>query len=297
MVITAPTTDAPRARPTRRARSQRKTARLVGKYALVSLFALPWVVVPLWLMLVNSFKLEGEAAALSLDLPTEWAITRNYAAVINDGNYFVGLKNTLLIAVPTVLVVLFLGSLGAWGYARSPRGRARFFFYVSALSILLPPAVIPTIYLLDVMRLDGTTLGYALMLIGTRMGAVVFLTTGFIRGMPVDLEEAAAIDGASRWRTYVSVMLPLLRPILFVGAVLLVINVWNDFFFALLMLRGADNATLPLTLYSFASSSFIGIRWNFVFAHVVMTSLPLILVYLFAQRHVLSGLTEGGLKG
>ncbi|WP_432970235.1 carbohydrate ABC transporter permease [Dactylosporangium sp. CA-233914] len=267
------------------------------KYVLLTLFAIPWVVLPLWLMLINSAKREGEAALLSVTLPKEWAVLHNYAAVIRDGDYFTGLRNSLLVAVPTVLAVLLLGSMAAWGYARSTKRRSQLFFYISALSILLPPAVIPTIYLLTTLNLDGSLGGYSLMVVGTRLGSVIFLTTGFIRGMPVELEEAAAIDGASRIRTYFSVMLPLLRPILFVGGVLLVINIWNDFFFALLLLRGSENATLPLTLYSFASSSFVGIKWNLVFAHVVMTSLPLLAVYLVAQRQVLAGLTEGGLKG
>ncbi|MFE5671649.1 carbohydrate ABC transporter permease [Agromyces sp. NPDC056523] len=267
------------------------------RYTLLAIFAIPWVGVPLWLLLVNSFKLEGEASQLSLALPTEWAIGYNYGAVFTEGNYLTGLRNTLLVTVPTVAVVLLLGALAAWGYARSTRRSTQFFFYLCALSILLPPAIIPTIFVLTTMQLDGSLWGYALMQIGTRLGFVIFLTTGFIRGMPIELEEAAEIDGASRIRTFFSVLLPLLRPILFVAAVLLVIGVWNDYFFALLLLRSTENATLPLTLFQFASSSYVGTKWNFVFAHVVMTSLPLVLVYLIGQRQVLAGLTEGGLKG
>ncbi len=271
--------------------------RSVVKYTLVSLFALPWVVVPLWLLVVNSFKGEGEAAQLSLALPSDWSAVANYTAVFQTGNYLVGLKNSLLVAVPTIIVVLLLGSLAAWAYARSPKRSFQFFFYLTCLSILLPPAVIPTIFLLTTMHLDGSVAGYALMMMASRMGIVVFLTTGFIRGLPVELEEAASIDGATRLRTYFSVLLPMLKPILFVGAVMLVIQVWNDFFFALLLLKTSANATLPLTLFSFASASAQSLRWNLVFAHVVLTSLPLVVVYLIAQKRVLAGLTEGGLKG
>ncbi|MFJ4166907.1 carbohydrate ABC transporter permease [Microbacterium sp. NPDC089698] len=279
--------------------SQRSTLRWqsVVKYMLLTLFAVPWVGVPLWLLVVNSFKTVGEASQLTLALPTKWAIAENYTAVFVAGNYLTGLKNSLLVAIPTIIVVLFLGSLAAWAYARSKSKVTQVFFYITALSILLPPAIIPTIYVLSTLHLDGSVWGYALMQMGTRIGGVIFLTTGFVRGLPTDLEEAAAIDGASRMRTYFSVMLPLLRPILFVGAVLLVISVWNDFFFGLLLLRGGDNATLPLTMYSFASSGEHGLNWNLVFAHVVMTSLPLVVAYLFAQRQVLAGLTEGSLKG
>jgi raffinose/stachyose/melibiose transport system permease protein len=269
----------------------------VLKYGLLTLFAVPWVVVPIWMILVNSFKAQGEAARLSLSLPSDWSLVENYRAVFVDGNYMTGLKNSLLVAVPTVAVVLFFGSMAAWAYGRSSRRWTQVFFYITSLSILLPPAVIPTIYLLRSLGLDGGTTGYALMMMGTRMGLVVFLTTGFVRSLPIDLEEAAAIDGASRTRTYFAILLPLLRPILFAGAVLMVIVVWNDFFFGQLLLRTSANATLPLTLYSFASASVSGLSWNLVFAHLVMSSAPLVLVYLVAQRQVLSGLTEGSLKG
>lgn len=267
------------------------------KYGLLTLFAVPWVVVPVWMIVINSFKAEGEAALLSLDLPTNWAIVENYTAVIVQGNYLAGLRNSLLVAVPTVIVILVLGSLASWAYARSKRRSTQVFFYITSLSILLPPAVIPTIFLLNTIQLDGTIAGYALMMMGTRMGLVVFLTTGFVRGLPIELEEAAAIDGASRMRTYFSVLLPMLRSILLVGAVLIVIVVWNDFFFGQLLLKSSANATLPLTLYSFASASVSGLSWNLVFAHLVMTSAPLVILYLVAQRRILSGLTEGGLKG
>lgn len=293
MSTTRPAVD----RRSRRRHAPRGRRHHVLRYTLLTLFAVPWVGVPVWMILVNSFKTEGEAAQLSLALPETWALVENYTAVFATGNYLVGLRNSLLVVVPTVIVILLLGSLGAWGFARSRRVSLQVFFYVTALSILLPPAVIPTIFILRGMQLDGSIVGYALMMMGTKMGLVVFLTTGFVRSLPVELEEAAAIDGASRMRTYFSVLLPMMRSILLVGAVLIVIIVWNDFFFAQLLLKTSANATLPLTLYTFASASVSGLRWNLVFAHLVMTSLPLVIVYLLAQRRILAGLTEGGLKG
>lgn len=267
------------------------------KYFLITVFAIPWVVIPLWLVIVNSFKTPGEAGALSLALPDQWAMVENYTAVFVQGNYLTGLRNSLIVAVPTVAATLLLGAMAAWAYARSRKRSFQFFFYLSALSILLPPAIIPTIYVLSALNLDGSLAGYSLMMVGTRMGVIVFLITGFVRTIPEELEEAAAIDGASRLRIFRSIMLPLLSPTLFVGAVLLVIGVWNDFFFALLLLKTSANATLPLTLYSFASASTTSLNWNLVFAHVAMTSIPLVIVYLLAQKRVLAGLTEGGVKG
>ncbi|WP_320673014.1 carbohydrate ABC transporter permease [Patulibacter defluvii] len=267
------------------------------KYLALSLFAIPWVVLPLWLVVVNAMKSEGEAQELSLGLPRKWAIGDNLSTIVDEGHYLSGLLNSVLITVPVLLVVLLLGSAASWAFARSGARWMKVAFYVTSLSILLPPAIIPSIYLLRQLGVDGTLLGYALVLIGTRMGVVVFLTTGFVRALPTDLEDAASVDGASFLATYRRIVLPLLRPVLLVGAVMLVITVWNDFFFALFLIQGEDSATLPLALYQFASGTVDTLRWNLVFAHVLLTSLPLIVVYLFVQRRVISGLTEGAMKG
>ena len=274
-----------------------RTSRGIARYALLTVFAVPWILVPFWLLLVNSFKTEGDASVLSMSWPHTWNATANYARVITAGQYLTGLKNSAMLAIPTIAAVLLFGSMAAWAYARSKSRSLRFGYYAAALSIVLPPAIIPTVYVLTRLGLNGTQAGYVLAMVGTRLGVVIFLATGFVRALPADFEEAAQLDGAGKWRIYWSVILPLLSPLLFTGAVLLVISVWNDFYFALFLLQGSASATLPLTLYQFASSSVHGMAWNLVFAHVVLTSLPLLISYVLLQRRVLSGLTEGGVIG
>lgn len=267
------------------------------RYAALALFAIPWVVMPLWMVVVNAFKTQGEAQALSLSLPQEWAIGDNFSKVVDDGNYLTGLVNSLLVTIPAIVVVLVLGSMAAWAFARTHQRWLRAAYYLTTLSVLLPPAIIPSIYVLRELSLDGSRVGYALVTIAARLGLVIFLTTGFVRALPEDLEDAAAVDGAGPVQTYRRILLPLLKPILLVGGVILMITIWNDFFFALFLIQGEGSATLPLTLFQFASSTVDTLSWNLVFAHVVLTSLPLVLVYLFVQRRVLSGLTEGAVKG
>ncbi|HTR95445.1 MAG TPA: carbohydrate ABC transporter permease [Trebonia sp.] len=281
----------------RRGTRRRPRLRTGLRYTLLSLFALPWIVVPFWTLLVNSFKSDSESGVLSLGWPKQWSAGANYSTVIHQGTYFAGLENSLLVGVPTILAVLLFGSMAAWAYARSGSRSLRFAYYASSLSILLPPAIIPTVYILTHLGLNGSRAGYMLTIAGTRLGVVIFLATGFIRSLPSDYEEAAQIDGASKWQVYWRMILPLLAPVLFTGGILLVINVWNDFFFALFLLQGQSRATLPLTLFQFASSSLMSVRWNLVFAHVILSSLPLMIVYILLQRRVLSGLTEGGTTG
>ncbi len=268
-----------------------------AKYAALTLFALPWVALPLWVLLVNSWKPDAEAATPSIHLPDTWAVWDNLAIVIEQGQYLTGLKNSLIVVVPVVLAVLLIGSMAAWSYARSKSMSLTVTYFITALSIILPPAVIPTVVLVTKLGLTGSVAGYIFALIGTRVGVIVFLTTGYIKGLPRDYEDAALIDGATRWQTYWMVILPLLRPVLFTAAVMTVINVWNEFFFALYMTKGAANATLPLTLFNFANAGMYGIRWNLVFTHVILTSLPLVFAYVVLQRRIMSGLTEGGVTG
>ncbi|HEY0119395.1 MAG TPA: carbohydrate ABC transporter permease [Cellulomonas sp.] len=267
------------------------------KYVVLSIVAVPWVLVPFWVLLVNSWKTDAEAGTPTMALPRTWAFAANLKTVIDQGHYFIGLKNSLLVAVPVVLGVLLLGSMAAWTYARTTKRSLLVTYYVTALSIILPPAIVPTVVLLTKAHLTGSVAGYILALVGTRIGVIVFLTTGYIRGLPMDFEEAAQLDGANRWQIYWHVILPLVRSVLFTAAVMTVINVWNDFLFALYMIKGTVNSTLPLTLYNFANAGQYGLRWNLVFMHVILTSLPLVIAYVVLQRKVMSGLTEGGVTG
>ena len=210
----------------------------LARYAGLGIFAIPWIVVPIWLVLVNSFKQAGEAAALDLGLPSVWSLVDNYATVLVQGNYPRALTNSLLVSIPTILAVVLIGAAAAWGFGRSRSKVMQFGYYVIALSILIPPSLIPTIYVLRDLHLDGTTLGYILVLVGTRMGVVVFLATGFVRATPTDIEDAACMDGANRLQIFFLIMLPLLAPVVFVGSVILLITVWGDFFFATFLLPG-----------------------------------------------------------
>jgi len=269
----------------------------VVRYTVLSLVALPWVVLPLWMLLVNSFKTQNEASVPTLSWPTTWNAVSNYRTVIVDGMYFTGLANSAVVAIPTIVTILFLGSMAAWSYARSSSLSLRAAYYMSSLSMILPPAIIPTVFILMQMGINGTRQGYYFVLVGTRLGVVVLMATGFARAIPTSLEEAAEIDGASKWGIYWHVILPLLKPVLFTSAIMLCISVWNDFFFALFLLHGESQATLPLMLYKFASTSAHGVVWNLVFANVVLSALPLLLAYVVMQKRVLGGLTEGSVTG
>jgi raffinose/stachyose/melibiose transport system permease protein len=270
-----------------------------ARVAVLSVIALLWVVLPLWMLLVNSAKPLQEASLLELGLPKQWAFWDNYSFVINEGHFFRALVNSLVVVVPTIAVIVVLGAMAAWAYARSRSMTARVAYNITVLSIVLPAAILPTIYELQTLGIDGSRFGYFLVMAGTRMGNVVFLATGFIKSVPRDLEDSASIDGANRMQIFLRIIFPLTVPVLLVGSVILIISTWNEFFFAGFLLQGSDRATLPLALYHFASASADQpvLRWNVIFAHVVLTSIPLVLAYLLVQRRVVPGLSSGAIKG
>ena len=128
------------------------------------------------------------------------------------------------------------------------------------------------------------------------MSIVIFFITGFVRTIPIELEEAARIDGAKPVRIFFTIILPLLRPVIATATILVCLYIWNDVFYAFFVLGGGSTTTLQLNLFQIASSNLYQNNWNLIFAYVVMSSLPLLVVFIFAQRKIISGITGGAVK-
>jgi raffinose/stachyose/melibiose transport system permease protein len=239
---------------------------------------------------VNSLKPLGEANQLGIGLPQQWTAVENYSTVIVDGKVLVGLTNTLLIVVPSVAAIVILGALSAWVFART-RGRAvGLIYYVFISGILIAPAVVTTLLVLQAMRVSGSQLGMILFYIGVSLPFATFLITGFIKTIPVEIEEAARIDGASPFRIFRFIIFPLLRPVVATTAFLALLNIWNDFLYPFIFLSGGDRQTLTMSLYNFVQGHLFTINWNLLFADVVLVNLPLIIGYIFVQRQLVTGL-------
>ena len=264
---------------------------------LLTFVGVVFYLLPLWVVVVTSFKPLGEAIRLDMSLPQDWAIVDNYRTVFIDGRFPLAFANSLFITVTSVTIMILVGSFAAWAFGRSESRMMTVIYYITVFSLLLPTAIVPEIFLMQRLGIDGTRLALILFSIGTRLGLVIFLLTGFVRTVPKSLEEAAVIDGASKFQVFYRVVFPLLRPILFTVGIILVIFIWNDFFGPLFLLRGQSRQTLPLSLLRFSEGSVRQVPWNLSFAHIVLVSVPLILVYVFGQKRILSGLMSGGVKG
>jgi raffinose/stachyose/melibiose transport system permease protein len=283
---------------TRGMRARRSPVRIgsVLLYALMIGLALVVVILPLWIVVVNSLKPLGEANKLGIGLPTTWTAVDNYSTVINQGQVLVGLRNTLLIAIPSVVAIVLIGALSAWVFARVRGRTVGLIYYLFISGILISPAVVTTLLVLQTLGVAGTQIGMILFYVGVSLPFATFLITGFIKTIPVELEEAARIDGASPFKVFRFVILPLLRPVVATTSFLALLNIWNDFLYPFIFLSGGDRQTLTMSLYNFVQGHLFTINWNLLFADVVLVNLPLIIGYIFVQRQLVTGLLGASYK-
>jgi raffinose/stachyose/melibiose transport system permease protein len=263
---------------------------------LVIALALLFIGVPLWLVLATSAKPQGEAVRPDLDPPRDWQPAGNYADAFDQGEMLRGFFNSLLVIVPSVLLVLVLGAAAAWVFARR-RGRLVAAAYAVCISgLLLPPAIITIVLQLRQLGLAGTRPGMIAVYTAMYLSTSIFFMTGFIRAIPYELEEAARMDGAGPPRVFLRIILPLLRPVIATATIMVMLYAWSDVFYAFFVLGGGDAATLPINLYQVASAQLYLNNWHLIFAYVVLMSLPMIAVFVLAQRRIISGITGGAVK-
>lgn len=251
--------------------------------------------VPLWLVVATASKPRAEALNPSLSLPHHWQLFTNIKEVWTQGDIPAAFFGSLLIVVPAVIGVLILGSMAAWILARRATRLTAALYALAISGIVLPPAVVTLVLLLRQLGLAGSAIGMIGVYMGIYMSTVIFFVTGFVRTIPLSLEEAARMDGAGPVTVFVRIVLPLLRPVLATATILVCLYIWNDVFYAFFVVGGRLD-TLPLNLFRVASAGLYLNNWHLIFAYVILMSLPLIAVFAVAQRKIISGITSGAVK-
>lgn len=277
-------------RPTARALA----ARVIQPIAVVALCT-TLVGVPLWTVVVTAGKSQAEALSPNLSPPSSWQLHHNLAEVAVRSEIGPAFLGSLLLLVPSVLAVLVLGSMASWILARRSSRLAAAVYAIGISGIILPPAVVTLVLLLRQLGLAGSALGMVCTYTGMYLSTVIFFVTGFVRTVPESLEEAARIDGAGPVRVFVTIILPLLRPVLATATILISLYVWNDVFYALFIVGGRLD-TLPLNLFAVASAGVHLNNWHLIFSYVLLMSLPLIVLFAVFQRSIISGITSGAVK-
>jgi len=255
-------------------------------------------VIPFLFILVTAAKDRATASRLEFTFPAEWGqLLANLGDVITARNNLmvVAMRNSLLLTVASVTLIVFLSAMV--GYVLQRR-RDRLGAVVSALmlaGLVIPPAIVPTIYVLQSIGLFKTLPGLVLVEVAFLMPFSVLIFRTFVSAIPRELDEAAIIDGATPTMLFLKVMLPLLRPAIITVIVVSSVAVYNDFVNPLYFLPGNDNATVQLTLFNFQSQFNTG--WNLLFADVLLITIPPLIMFIFFQRQIVSGMTAGAVKG
>ena len=263
---------------------------------LLALAAFWWV--PFYFLVIGAVKPEDEVYTTSAsDLPSRVAWSNFRKAWDGTGGTGLGdsMKNSLIITLGAVIVLIVVGSLAAYAISRQPGKLGTGLYLVFALGIIIPfqLGIVPTYIAMRHLHISATYAGMILLHAGLLMPLTVFLYTGFIRTLPRDYEEAAYVDGAGRLLTFTRVIFPLLLPITATVAVLTGVIVWNDFFLQLIFLAGSAKQTVPVAIYSFVGE--YATNWSLIFATVLLSIVPIMFFYVFAQRQLIRGFT-GGIK-
>jgi raffinose/stachyose/melibiose transport system permease protein len=275
-------------------RYTKATALREGIVWLVALLSL----LPFYFLVVTALKPDEELLTTgSSELPSRPTVG-NFTEVLTEGgnnSILLALFHSVVITVGTIVGLVLFGSLAAYVLARTTRRWGTITFYLFLVAIILPTqlGLIPLYIGARELGLVGSMWGMIILYVGTLMPLAVFLYAGFFRGLPRDYEEAAALDGAGPGRVFFSVVLPLLAPATGTVAILTGLIVWNDFFSALIFLSGSDNQTLTVSMYNYVGS--LVSAWNKIFAIVIISMVPILAFYLFAQKKFIQGFA-GGIK-
>jgi len=254
--------------------------------------------VPLYIALVNVFKPSSEVVSSPLALPAP-PTADNLQRVLDrpDGLFWYGLINSVSLTAASILITTLLAAMAAYHLVRSAHWSSRVILAVMLSGLMIPPAVIilPITRILDSIGLMHSMPGAVLVNVGYYLPFAVLVFMGFIRSIPLELEEAAAVDGAGRIRIFWQVVFPLLRPASASVLIFLGVWVWNDFLTPLLVLGpGAGNT---VTVGIFRSIGPYQQDFGAVFAFMLLATLPVLVLYLAFQRHFVRGLTGGATKG
>jgi len=251
--------------------------------------------IPLILILFNSMKDKKAAALMNLSLPTFPIPFENYLVVIEKGKLAQSFANSLLYSTGSVVLCVFFASLAAYVLSRNQTKLNKALYMYIVLGITLPINYVALTKVLMFLHLNNTRIGIILLYTATQLPFMTFLIHGFVAKVPTELDEAAIIDGCGPIRLFFSVIMPLLKPAIATSVVLTFLNTWNEFTSPLYFLNSTEKWPMTLSVYNFFGMYFKD--WNLVCADILLTSLPVIIVYLLGQKYIVAGMTSGAVKG
>ncbi|SDP55126.1 carbohydrate ABC transporter permease [Clostridium gasigenes] len=256
---------------------------------------------PFYLIAINSLKTRREIFKNTTGFP-EALEGQNYLQAIDKMNIGSAFFNSVIIIVCSVGLIVFFSSMAAWVLARDKSKKSKIIFYTFVAATIIPfqSVMLPLIKLMGKMNIEainfnmlGTRYGLIFMYIGFGSSMSIFLYHGFIKSIPKDIEEAAIIDGCTKFQVYRKIIFPLLKPITVTVTVLNGIWIWNDFLLPFLTINGKIN-TIPLAMNNFFGA--FSKQWELAMAGIVLSIIPMIIFYFFVQKYIIKGITQGSVK-
>jgi raffinose/stachyose/melibiose transport system permease protein len=254
-------------------------------------------VVPFMFMVVNAAKTRQEAAEFSFSWPAQLQFVQNFQEVISARDYMlvIAFINSSILTVGSVAILVVLSAMVAYILQRRKNRWTTVVNFLVLAGLIIPPAVVPTIWVLQAMGLFRTMPGLILVEVAFGISFCILLFRAFIATIPRDIDEAATIDGASPLRLFFRVIFPLLRSVAITVIVVQSVNIFNDFQNPLYFLPGDDNATVQLTVYNFSGQ--FQSQYNLLFMDILLITIPPLIMFLFFNRQIVAGMTAGGVKG
>lgn len=250
---------------------------------------------PFYIMILNTIKTGKEVAANSIAPPTHLYLD-NYINAFKKMNLLVSLKNSMLITVCSVTIIVLFGAMAAYPVARQHNKWTRLVLVYFLLGFMVPiqTTIVPLFLVMQKLSLINSLPGMILIYSANCVFSF-FMYQGFMRSIPRELEEAALIDGCSLWRTFWKIVFPLLKPITVTIIIFETMWIWNDFMFAYLFLHSKNKTTLVLEIFKGVGE--FSNDWSLMLSIMVIVLIPVIIFYIFMQKHIIAGLTSGALKG
>lgn len=273
----------------------RKRANLGLELLMILLAAV--FLIPVYYLLVTTFKTPDEATLHPMSLPTNWDIV-NYVAAWEAMQFPKVLLNTLIVTVSSVVCIIVFSSMAAYGLARRNHRLHRVLFYVFLAGMMVPfqMGLVSLYKLIMALGIMDNLMAVIAVNIGSGCVIAIFLFHSFIHSsVPLELEEAAFIDGCSVWGTFWKVAFPLLTPVIATVAIVTTLNVWNDFMNPLLFLQSRENNVILLEV--FRNIGQFSVDWTSMFPMLLLGVSPLLIFYLFMQKYMIKGVAAGALKG
>lgn len=275
-------------------KNKRNVVSYIGEALMLLLCAVFFI--PFYYLLVNTFKPAQAASQSPLSLPGKNFTWDLYREALNSINFWSSLRNSLIITVVSVTIIILIGSMAAYAIVRRKNIVTKILFFYFLVGFMVPAqtTLIPLFNLMSFFHLQNSVIGM-IVLYTSWCNFALFMYQGFINNVPKDLEEAALIDGASVWKMYWRIAFPLLKPVTTTIIIFDVMWIWNDFMLPYLFISSSNNFTLIMEVYKGVGQ--FSNNWTVMLCTMVIVLIPIVVFYLLMQKHIIAGITSGAVKG